>query len=151
MLLLRDLLELLKLKSINTWLKYQKNVYTDKSSDIVNKSNNTYHSTIKMKPVDVKDNTYFNFSKESNNKDPKFKVDDCVRISKYKSIFAKSYTHDLTLSWRGPLSNRNQSIDLQSKSMDWFLYGNGLRHERINIFLNCMKTLEKIKSWITFA
>ena len=37
----------------------------------------------------------------------------------------------LTLSWRRPLSYRNQSIDLQSKSMDWFLYGNGLRHERV--------------------
>ena len=32
----------------------------------------------------------------------------------------------LTLSWRRPLSYRNQSIDLQSKSMDWFLYDNGL-------------------------
>ena len=38
---------------------------------------------------------------------------------------------DLTLSWRGPLSYRNQSTDLQSKSMDWFLYDNGLRHERV--------------------
>ena len=40
---------------------------------------------------------------------------------------------NLTLSWRRPLSNRNQSIDLQSKSMDWFLYVNGLRHERVNL------------------
>ena len=39
---------------------------------------------------------------------------------------------DLTLSWRRPLSYRNQSIDLQSKSMGWFLYDNGLRHERVN-------------------
>ena len=38
----------------------------------------------------------------------------------------------LTLSWRRPLSYRNQSIDLQSKSVDWFLYDNGLRHERVN-------------------
>ena len=37
----------------------------------------------------------------------------------------------LTLSWRGPLSYRNQSIDLQSKSTEWFLYDNGLRHERV--------------------
>ena len=37
----------------------------------------------------------------------------------------------LTLSWRGPLSYRNQSIDLQSKSVDWFLYYNGLCHERV--------------------
>ena len=40
----------------------------------------------------------------------------------------------LTLSWRRPLSYRNQSIDFQSKSMDWFLYDNGLRHERVNAY-----------------
>ena len=51
-----------------------------------------YHRTIKMKPVDGKDNTYINFKKEVNDKDPKFKVDDHVRISKYKNIFAKGYT-----------------------------------------------------------
>ena len=65
-----------------------KNVY----NDIVNEYNNTYHRTIKMKPVDVKDNTYINFGKELNDKDPKFKVGDQVRISKYKNIFAKGYT-----------------------------------------------------------
>ena len=45
-----------------------------------------------MKPVDVKDNTYIDFKKEVNDKDPKFKVGDHVRISKYKNIFAKGYT-----------------------------------------------------------
>ena len=69
-----------------------KNVYIDKLDDIVNEYNNTYHRTIKMKPVDVKDNTYIDFKKEVNDKDPKFKVGDHVRISKYKSIFAKGYT-----------------------------------------------------------
>ena len=44
-----------------------------------------------MKPIDVKDNTYINTSKEINNKDPKFKVGDHVRITKYKNIFAKGY------------------------------------------------------------
>ena len=51
-----------------------------------------YHSTIKMKPVQVKDNTYINFGKEGNDKDPKFKVGNHVRIPKYKNIFAKGYT-----------------------------------------------------------
>ena len=69
-----------------------KNVYIDKLDDIVNEYNNTYHRTIKMKPVDVKDNTYIDFKKEVNDKDPKFKVGDHVRISKYKNIFAKGYT-----------------------------------------------------------
>ena len=69
-----------------------KNVYIDKLDDIVNEYNNTYHRTIKMKPVDVKDNTYIDSNKEVNDKDPKFKVGDHVRISKYKNIFAKGYT-----------------------------------------------------------
>ena len=67
-------------------------MYIDKLDDIVNEHNNTYHRTIKMKPVDVKDNTYIDFKKEVNDKDPKFKVGDHVRISKYKNIFAKGYT-----------------------------------------------------------
>ena len=46
---------------------------------------------MKMKPVDVKDNTYIDFKKEVNDKNPKFKVGDHVRISKYKNIFAKGY------------------------------------------------------------
>ena len=64
----------------------------DKLDDIVNKYNNTYHKTIKMKPVDVKDNIYIDFNKEGNDKDAKFKIGDYVRISKYKNIFGKGYT-----------------------------------------------------------
>ena len=56
-----------------------KNVYTDKLDDIVNEYNNTYR-TIKMKPIDVKDNTYINSSKEVNDKNSKFKIGDHVRI-----------------------------------------------------------------------
>ena len=51
--------------------------------------NNTYHRTIKMKPFDVKDDTYIDFEKEVNNKDPKFKVADNVRTSKYKIFLLK--------------------------------------------------------------
>ena len=59
-----------------------KNVYIDKLDDIVNKYNNTYHKTTRMKPVDVKDNTYRDFEKEVYDKDPKFQVGDHMRISK---------------------------------------------------------------------
>ena len=45
-----------------------------------------------MKPIDVKSNTYFDSNKESNNKDPKFKIGHIVRILKYKYIFTKGYT-----------------------------------------------------------
>ena len=69
-----------------------KNVYIDKLDDIVNEYNNTKHRTTKMKPIDVKDDTYIDFGKEVNDNGPKFKVGDHVRISKYKNIFAKGYT-----------------------------------------------------------
>ena len=59
-----------------------KYVYIDKLDSIVKKYNNTYHTTIKMKPADVKDNTYIDFKKEVNDKNPKFEVGDHVRISK---------------------------------------------------------------------
>ena len=66
-----------------------KNVYINKLNDTVNECNNTYHRTIKMKPVDVKNNTYIDSNKEVHDKDPKFKIGHHVRISKYKSTFAK--------------------------------------------------------------
>ena len=81
----------LKSKIYKYMTSISKNVYIDKLDDIVDEYNNTYHTTIKMKPIDVKDNTYINTDKEFNNKDPKFKVGDHVRISKYKNIFAKGY------------------------------------------------------------
>ena len=69
-----------------------KSVYIDKVDDIVNEYNNTYHRTINMKPVDVKDNIYIDFRKEVNDKYPKFNVGDHVRTSEYKNVFAKGYT-----------------------------------------------------------
>ena len=56
---------------------------------IVNKYNNTVHRTIKMKPIEVTDDFYAEYNEDSNKKNPKFKVGDHVRISKYKNIFAK--------------------------------------------------------------
>ena len=73
---------------------YIDNVCIDKLGDIVNKYNNTYHKTIKMKPADVKSNTYINSSKGINDKDPKFRIGDIVKISKYKNIFSKDYAPD---------------------------------------------------------
>ena len=70
----------------------QKNVYFDVLDDIVNKYNNTYHKTIKMKPADVGDNSFAEYNDESNEKDSKFKVSDHVRISNFKNVFAKGYT-----------------------------------------------------------
>ena len=68
-----------------------KNVYYDVLHDVVNKYNNTKHSTIKMKPIDAKNNKRV-YIDEHNEKDTRFKVGDRVRISKFKNIFAKGYT-----------------------------------------------------------
>ena len=71
------------------------NKYNDRYHRTIKmKPNDRYHRTIKMKPTDVKGNTYINIDKEVNDKDPKFKVVDRVRISKYKNIFAKGYTRN---------------------------------------------------------
>ena len=82
----------LKSKIYKHMTSISKNVYIDKLDDIVSEYNNTYYTTIKMKPIDVKNNTYINTSKETNDKDPKLKVGDHVRLSKYKNIFVKGYT-----------------------------------------------------------
>ena len=64
----------LKNKIYKYMTSISKNVYNDILDDVVDEYNNAYHRTIKMKPIDVKDNTYTDFKKEINNKDPKFKV-----------------------------------------------------------------------------
>ena len=92
-------------KFINKLYKHMtatgKNVYYDVLDDVVNKYNNTKHSTIKMKPINVKDTTKSSslersnkrvYIDEHNEKDSRFKVGDRVRIFKFKNIFAKGYT-----------------------------------------------------------
>ena len=100
-----------------------KNVYIDKLDGIVDEYNNTYHRTIKMKHVNVEDNTYIDFKKEVNDKDPKFKVGHHVRISKYKNIFAKGY-----------MSNWYEEIFVVSKiknTVPWAYVINDLNGEEI--------------------
>ena len=67
-----------------------KNVYIDKLDNIVTEYNNTYHSTIKMKPVDAKSSTYIDFNIENSDKDPKFEVGDYLRVSRFKNIFTEA-------------------------------------------------------------
>ena len=73
-----------------------KNVNIDKWDPIANKSNNAYHWTIKMIPINVKPSMYIDFNKENNKGSPKLKVGDNVRISKYKNVFAKGYVPNLS-------------------------------------------------------
>ena len=71
-----------------------KTVYFDVFDDVVNKYNNTVHRTVKMKPTDVTSDSYVEYNEDSNKNEPKYKVGDHVRISKYKNIFAKRYTQN---------------------------------------------------------
>ena len=112
-----------------------KNVYIDKLDDIVHKYNNKKHRTIKMKPIDVKDNTYIDFGKEVNDNDPKFKVSDHVRISKCKTVFAKGYT-----------SNWSEEVFVIKKIKNtvlWTYVVNNLNGEEITGTF-CEKELQKI-------
>ena len=87
-----------------------KNVYYDVLDDIVNEYKNTKHNTIKMKPIDVKDNKR-EYIDEQNEKRRRFKIDDRVRISKFKNIFAKGYT-----------PNSSREIFIVNKINDTVLY-----------------------------
>ena len=84
----------LKNKIFKRMRAISKNFYFDMLDNIVNKYNNTIHRTITMKPIDVTDDSYVEYNENSIKKDPKFKVGDHVRISKYKNIFAKGYTQN---------------------------------------------------------
>ena len=82
-------LRVLKNKLYKYMTSVSRNVYIDKLDEIVNKYNNTYHSTVRMRPVDVNPSTQIDFNEENNKDNPKFEVGDHERISKHKNIFAK--------------------------------------------------------------
>ena len=84
----------LKNKIFKHMTAVSKNVCFDVLDDIDNKYNNTIHRTIKMKPIDVTFDSYAEYNEDSNEKDPKLKAGDRVRISKYKNFFAKGYTQN---------------------------------------------------------
>ena len=82
----------LKNKIFKHMISISKNVYFDALDDIVNKYNDTVHRTTKMDYSNVTNDSCGEYNEESNKKDPKYKIGDPVRISKYKNIFAKGYT-----------------------------------------------------------
>ena len=100
-----------------------KNVYYDVLDYIVRKYNNTWHSAIKMKPKDVEDYNFIEYVEESNEKDPKFKIGDHVRISKYKNVFAKGYVPN----W----SEEVFIIDRVKNTVPWTHEINDLNGEKI--------------------
>ena len=94
----------LKNKTYKYMTSVSKNVYTDKLDNIANRYNSTYQTKIKMKPLDLKSNTYIYSGIENNAKHSKFKVGDHVRIENYKNIFTKVYVPDwseeILLLWK---------------------------------------------------
>ena len=86
----------LKNKIFKHMTAISKNVYFDVLDNIVHKYNNTVHRTVKMKPIEVTSDSYAEYNEDSNEKDPKFKDGDHVRISKYLNFFARGYTPDLS-------------------------------------------------------
>ena len=68
-----------------------RNDYFDVLNYIVDKYNIKYHKNIKMKPIDVKSDSFAEYNEESNEKDPRFKAGNHVESSKYKNIFSKGY------------------------------------------------------------
>ena len=86
-----------------------KNMSIDKLNKIVNKHNNSYHNTIKIKPVDIRSSIYIDFNQNNNKEDSNFKVGGNVRISKCKSNLQKVCSK---LVWRGfsikKVKNRNR-------------------------------------------
>ena len=103
----------LKTKIYKYMTSVSKNVYIDKLDDTVSEHNNTYHRTITMKPIDLQDNTYIDFEKKVNDRDPRFKVGDHVRISNFKNIFAKRYTPNWSEEVFGIKTvKKNSSVDI---------------------------------------
>ena len=113
-------------------------IYFDVLDDIVNEYNNAYHKTIKIKPIDVKCDSFAEYNEESNEKDPKFKVGDHVRISKCKHIFAKGYA-----------PNWNEEIFVVKKirnTVPWTYVISDLDGEEIlTVFMkkNCKRLIKK--------
>ena len=92
LLLPKNLFERWKTKFLSKFIS--KNIYSDVLDDIINKYNNIVYRTIKTRPTDITSDFYTEYNEDFNEKDPKSKVGNHVKISKYKNIFAKGYTQN---------------------------------------------------------
>ena len=144
-----------------------KNFYFDVLDDIVNKFNSTVHRSIKMKPVDVTSDSYAEYNEDSNEKDPKLKVGDHVRISKYEKIFAKGYTQNWsedvfvfskikdTVPWTYVISDLNSEKitsfyqkELQKSSQEKCRIEKLLKRKGDKLFVKWKGYDDSYKSWI---
>ena len=145
-----------------------KNIYFDVLDNIVNKYNKTVCKSIKMKPIDVTDDSYAKYNGSSNEKYPKFNVGDHVRIPKYKSIFAKGYTQNWseevfvvskiknTVPWTYVINDLNgeeitgsfYEKELQKTSQEKFRIEKVLKRKGDKIFAQWKGYDSRFNSWI---
>ena len=158
----------LKNKTFKHMTAVSKNVYFDVLDDIVNKYNNTVHRSIKMKPIDVTSDSYAEYNEDFNKKDPKFKVGDHVRISKYKNIFAKGYTQNWseevfvvstikdTVPWTYAISDLNGELitgsfyekELQKTTQEKFRIKKMLKRKCNKLYVKWKGYDNSFNSWI---
>ena len=144
------------------------NLYFDVFNDIVNKYSNTIHRTIKMKPIEVSDDSYAKYNEDFNKKNPKFKVGDHGRISKYKNIFAKGYASNWseevfvvskiknTAPWTYVISDLNgeeitgsfYEKDLQKTSQEEFRIEKVLKRKGDKLYVKWKGYDDRFNSWI---
>ena len=152
-------IRILKNKIFKDMTTILKNIYFDVLDDTADKYNNTVHRTIKMKPIDVTSDSYAEYNEDFNKKDPKFKVGDNVRISKYKNIFAKGYTQNWseevfavskikdTVPWTYEISDLNgekiarssYEKELQKTSLEKFRIEKIIKRKGYKFFKLCNK------------
>ena len=137
-----------------------KNAYFDVLDDIVNKHNNAVHRTIKMKPIDVTDDSYVEYNEDFNKRDPKFKVGDHVRISIYKSIFAKRYAPNWseevfvvskiknTVPWTYVVSDLNGEVITGSFYEKEFRIQKALKRNSDKFYLKWKGYDNRLNSWV---
>ena len=158
----------LKNKIFKYMTAISKNVCFDVLDDIVNKYNNTYHRTIKTKPIDVTDDYYAEYNENLNKKDPKLKAGDNVRFSKYTSISAKGYTPNWseevfaiskiknTVNWTSVVSDLNgeeitgsfYERELQKTSHKEFRIEKVLKRKGDKLYVKWKKCDNRFSSWI---
>ena len=146
----------LKNKIYKYMTEISKNVYVDKLDDRVNEYNNAYHRKTKMKPVDVKNNTYFDFEKEANNKDPKFKIGDQVRIKNWaEDIFVINKIKN-TVPWTYVINDLSgeeiigtfYQKELQITNQKEFRTEKVLKKKGDNLYVNWKGYGNSFNSWI---
>ena len=143
-------------------------VYFDVLDDIVNKYNDTVHRTIEMKPIDITSDSYAVYNEDSNVTNPKFKVGDHVRISKYKNVFAKVYTQNWseedfvvskikdTVPWTYVISDLNgekisgtfYEKELQNTSQEKFRIEKVLKRKGDKLYVKWKGYDNRFNSWI---